>query len=227
MSFDLTVFHAPRLRSADRGHARLAAQKALSAAERARLQALVDRILNVPLLSAALSVDPALDPDHATLGLAFWRAAGVLEALLPLTRAAGFACYDPQEGAFYYADGTDSRAEKLSNGVHEGVGVCLRELVADPPLPVEVQRDALDALSQFALSDSTDAAAAVRIALPVLLGVTDQNGEGMRAKARAAAYGLCLELAERGAALGLTPEERATLLVDTEPWLAEAIDRCS
>lgn len=226
MSYDLTLFHAPRLRAADRAHRRLAQEKAPSRAERERLQVLVDRVLNVPLLSAALSVDPALDEAHGTLGLAFWRADGVLDALLPIARAGGFVCYDPQDASFYYADGTSSREEAQQGGVHEGVGICLAELRAAPPLPLETQIDALDALASFALGDSQDPAAAVRLALPALLGVTDGQGVGMRGRARAAAYGLCLELADRGLTMGLAPEAREALTQGAEPWLAEAIVRC-
>lgn len=228
MSYDLTLFHAPKLRSFDKGMARLDQCKRASRAEAARLQAVMDFVLGDGAARGSLSVDPALDAEAGTLGLALTgpRVSEVLEALLPVLRANGVVCYDPQEAVFYYANGSDSRLEKVSAGVHEGVGICLRDLRARPPLPAPERLDALDALSQFASADSPDPAAALRAALPVLMEVADDPDEAVRDKARSVIYDLCTGLSQEGRTLGLDGEALGALAARAPGWLAEVVRAC-
>lgn len=208
MSYDLTIFHDPRLRSFDRATRRLERRRPLKAPDRRRLLALVDDLRAGPLRAEGLSVDPVLDEDRGTLGLCLvGDATATLQAMLPMLQATGMVLWDPQEGVFHYANGGTSREEQAPDGVHEGVGICLRELQADPAPTGGELRDVLDALSQFALADSPDVAAAARLALPVLNRLGEEAEEPMRSGARNTAWDLREELKRRGLPLpsGETP----------------------
>jgi len=203
MSYDLTIFYDPRLRSLDRGLRRLERRRPLKAQERRRLLALLDDLRAGPLRAGLLSVEPVLDEDRAALGLCLvGDATSALQDMLPMLQAAGMVLWDPQEGVLHYADGGCSRDEAVSDGVHEGVAICLRELQGDPPLPADEQRDALSALLQFALADSPDVLAAARLALPVLDRLGVDGEEPLRSGARNAAWDLREELKQRGHELG-------------------------
>ena len=62
MSFDLTLWHDPRLRRFDKAMARLDAARPLNAAARRRLAELTDALLALP--GVRWSVDPAVDEAH-------------------------------------------------------------------------------------------------------------------------------------------------------------------
>lgn len=205
MSYDLTAWHDPRLRNFDRAMARLERSAAARPRDLARLHAVVEALVTGPLGPGAWSVDPSVDVQRATLGLCL-TASGMAHGLGPILvvlRAHGLACWDPQEAVVYYVNGRDSRAEKAPDGVHEGVPICLAELRQSPPLPVQEQLDALEALMQFALADSPDEPAAVRLALPVLLDLLDSPLEPVRQRAAITATDLCRELRDRGKPLEL------------------------
>lgn len=219
MSYDLTLFHAPRLASFDRAMARLEERRPPKARERKALLAAAEQ------LAAELHLEAHLDEQTATLGLSLAgsQVEAALAALPALLTARGLVCYDPQEGVFTYANGRDSRLEKVTAGVHEGVGICLAELAASPALPVSEQRDAIEALLQFALADSPDPAAAARLALPALLALAARSEPAVADPARSAAYDLVVELGDRELPLGL-PEEAIDALCEAAPaWLAAAI----
>lgn len=223
MSYDLTVWYAPRLRSFDAAMARLERNARPGPRDRARLSELVDALRAGPLTDEALSVDPVVDERSMTLGLCLTGAAPSLEALLPTLRQRGMACYDPQEAVVHYADGTSSRDEKTTAGVHEGVPICLAELQQTPPLPESERLDAMDALLQFALADSPDEAAAVRMALPVLLDLFERGEARVSAAARSTAWELCQELARRGRVIALEPELVQRVAALGDEWLASAV----
>lgn len=224
MSSDYTLWHAPKLRSFGRAMARLDQQKPASFRDLLRLRALRAALLAGPLTPEALSVDPEIDEARGTLGLCLVgsRADAVLAAMLPLLRASGMAAYDPQEGVVYYADGTDSRWEKVATGVHEGVGICLAELQASPPLPLAVQHDALDALLQFVLADSPDEVAAVRLCFPVLLALVHARTP-VAMQAALVLEDLCRELCSRGKILELDADLLAAVAATGNERLAEAV----
>ena len=227
MSVDLTIWHAPRLRSFDAAMARLARDAPLRPRARARLDALVTALRAGPLPDAALSIEPVIDERTGTLGLSLVGsvAAGSRDALLAVLRAHGMACYDPQDGVVIYADGRTSQEESCVAGVHEGVGICLAELRAQPPLPTAALRDSLDALLQFALADSPDPSAAAALAFPVLLDLVEGAADAdSRVAARLAAVDLCGGLRDRDAPLPLDPAERARALGLGDRWLAEAVE---
>jgi len=223
MSYDLTLWYAPRLRSFDAAMTRLERTTRQATRELQRLRALLDALRAGPLPAEALSVDPVLDERTATLGLGLTGSGWSLESLLPVAREHGMACYDPQEAVVYYADGTSSREQKAPDGVHEGVPICLAELRQRPPLPASERLDALEALQQFALADSPDEAAAVSLALPALLDLLDDEEPRIRVAARNAAFDLCTELTARGRALALEPAQRQRIEALEDEQLVGAV----
>lgn len=209
MSYDLTLWYAPRLRSFDPAMARLERRQRPSPRELASLRG---------VLEALASLDGALDEANGTVGLALSGSdVEEFEAILQVIRRHGMACYDPQEAVVYYANGADSRAEKAPGGVHEGVGVCVAELGA--PGELSVRLECVEALMQFTLADSPDESAAAALALPALLRLLEEPG--LRDAARNAAIDLCEVLRERGKGVVLSGEVMA-LVPSTGP-LAAAI----
>lgn len=200
MSYDLTLWHDPKLRSFDRAMARLGRRKPASARERSRLVALRDALLAGPLARENLSVAPEIDEDTATIGLALTgdRIEAIVQAMAPVLRAHGAVMYDPQDGTVTYSDRSSSRDAQNSGGVHEGVPICLAELTQQPPLPVATQVDALDALEQFVLADSSDVVAAARLALPVVDALRSSPEERVRHKAHNVAFEIRDALQARG-----------------------------
>lgn len=215
MSLDLTLWHDPKLRRFSAAMARLDQPRPASARAKAKLDQAARAITALPA-----SPEPILDAASGSLGLCLSASqAEALPEILAVAARFSLCVWDPQSGVVTYADGSDSRAEQLRGGVHEGVDSCLAELAA--PAPEAERLDGLSALLQFAAQDSTDVPAAVRRSLPALLELLAGPPGAVADRAWSTVYDLCLAWVEADPDARLGPELEARLLaVASAPRIA-------
>ena len=208
MSYDLTLFHGPTITSFAEVLARLDAPGTPTSAQRSKLEgSLAELRALFPASDGATSPwssEPVMDAAAGTLGLCLVgsEAAAVLERILPMLKTHGLVCYDPQDGVAHYANGTNSRDEQNDgDGIHEGVDICLRELMRTPPPSPKDQLESLEALGQFVLVDSKSLGAAATKAVPVIVPLVGCGDDMVRHRVAELTRDICSELRDRGEAV--------------------------